>query len=83
MPFKPLSSGAELRLRQHSWPGNVRELRNVLERALMLSDSGLIRPADIVFDDQGPRAPIDIVAAADPGSLTPAWRDSLALGPAG
>ena len=81
MPFKPLSSGAELRLRQHHWPGNVRELRNVLERALMLSDSSLVRPDDIVFDGQGPRAPVDLVPAADPGSFTPAWPDSLDLGP--
>ncbi|MEW6351732.1 MAG: sigma 54-interacting transcriptional regulator [Thermodesulfobacteriota bacterium] len=27
-------------LRRHSWPGNVRELRNVLERTLILADSG-------------------------------------------
>ncbi len=29
-------------LNRYDWPGNVRELRNVLERALMLSDSGKI-----------------------------------------
>jgi DNA-binding NtrC family response regulator len=27
-------------LRSHSWPGNVRELRNVVERAILLSDTG-------------------------------------------
>ena len=26
------------------WPGNVRELENVIERALILCDDGLIRP---------------------------------------
>jgi len=26
----------------HSWPGNIRELRNVLERAAILSDDGVI-----------------------------------------
>lgn len=30
-------------LQGYDWPGNVRELRNVLERALMLSSSGVIR----------------------------------------
>jgi transcriptional regulator with PAS, ATPase and Fis domain len=29
-------------LRRHEWPGNVRELRNVLERALILSDGAIV-----------------------------------------
>ncbi|HEU6456395.1 MAG TPA: sigma-54-dependent Fis family transcriptional regulator [Roseateles sp.] len=32
------------RLKRHSWPGNIRELRNVLERARLFTDDGLIRP---------------------------------------
>ena len=31
-------------LRRYPWPGNVRELRNVVERALILCDSGRIEP---------------------------------------
>ena len=31
-------------LKRYSWPGNVRELENVIERALILCDDGLIRP---------------------------------------
>ncbi len=31
-------------LRTYTWPGNVRELENVIERALILCDSGLIEP---------------------------------------
>jgi DNA-binding NtrC family response regulator len=30
--------------RRHAWPGNVRELRNALERAVILSGQGTIRP---------------------------------------
>jgi DNA-binding NtrC family response regulator len=30
-------------LQRHDWPGNVRELRNVLERATIMADEGLIR----------------------------------------
>ncbi|HEY8145905.1 MAG TPA: sigma 54-interacting transcriptional regulator [Kofleriaceae bacterium] len=41
----PNAEGAELApdtvelMKKHDWPGNVRELRNVIERALLLSDS--------------------------------------------
>ena len=31
-----------VRLQNHSWPGNVRELRNVLERAAILANSGML-----------------------------------------
>lgn len=36
------SMQALLALKQHDWPGNVRELRNVLERAALLCDHGII-----------------------------------------
>jgi DNA-binding NtrC family response regulator len=34
-------------LLQHDWPGNVRELRNVIERATILCDNGLISSRDL------------------------------------
>ncbi len=34
-------------LTDYHWPGNVRELRNVLERALILSDKQRIKPGDL------------------------------------
>jgi len=33
---------ARQRLLEYRWPGNVRELRNILERAAILCDGGLI-----------------------------------------
>ena len=33
-------------LARYDWPGNVRELRNILERALILSDSGRLTGDD-------------------------------------
>jgi DNA-binding NtrC family response regulator len=39
-----LSSEALSALKRQSWPGNVRELRNVIERAVLLSDGREIRP---------------------------------------
>ncbi len=34
-------------LKRHQWPGNVRELRNVIERAVILTDHEVLTPADI------------------------------------
>ncbi len=31
-------------LRQHHFPGNVRELRNIVERAVLLADDGVVYP---------------------------------------
>jgi transcriptional regulator with GAF, ATPase, and Fis domain len=35
------------KLTQHTWPGNVRELRNVIERAVALSDGGDLDVGDL------------------------------------
>lgn len=45
------------RLRAYDWPGNIRELKNVLERAVLLSDSHELGPDDLRFDASGPAAP--------------------------
>jgi DNA-binding NtrC family response regulator len=47
-----LDGSAEDALRQYAWPGNVRELRNVLERALLLSDRSTLRASDFQFDNR-------------------------------
>ncbi len=43
--IKGLTDEAKQMLLHHDWPGNVRELRNAIERAMILEDSSLIRPA--------------------------------------
>ena len=40
-PFTLSSSAAEA-LRSHPWPGNGRQLKNVIERAVILAEGGLI-----------------------------------------
>ena len=45
-----LAPDAEQALQAYSWPGNIRELRNVLERAVLLSDRNMLRCRDLRFD---------------------------------
>ncbi len=40
LPMRDLTSEAEAMLQTMSWPGNIRQLRNVIERVLILGDSG-------------------------------------------
>lgn len=42
-----LSDEALEALQAYRWPGNVRELKNVLERATILTDSGVIEPGHL------------------------------------
>lgn len=42
-----LGKDAYAALAAHDWPGNVRQLRNVLERAVALSTTGVIAPNDL------------------------------------
>jgi two-component system response regulator AtoC len=41
---RELTSESEACLCQFKWPGNVRELRNVIERAVLMSEDRVIRP---------------------------------------
>jgi two-component system response regulator AtoC len=56
----------------YRWPGNVRELRNVIERAVLLSTGGVIRPHDLPLTAGGghvaagaPTAPGGAASLAD------------------
>jgi DNA-binding NtrC family response regulator len=45
-----LAADAERALEEYLWPGNIRELRNVLERAVLLSDRSQLRRGDLRFE---------------------------------
>ncbi len=46
MGFSPELTAEDMaKLYNYHWPGNIRELRNVLERAIILSDGGVIKGA--------------------------------------
>jgi DNA-binding NtrC family response regulator len=45
---------------RHNWPGNIRELENVVERAVLLSETGLIAVDDLqIGDHSSPAASSD------------------------
>ena len=39
-------------LMRYEWPGNVRELQNVIERAVVLSGSPMLEPADLMLNNE-------------------------------
>jgi len=49
-PDVTLDATGERSLAAYAWPGNVRELRNVLERALLLTDGRTLGAADLRFE---------------------------------
>jgi NtrC-family two-component system response regulator AlgB len=56
------------------WPGNLRQLRNAVERAVILSPSSVLEPADLGLDS----GPESTASPAGPGE--PAPRGPLVLG---
>jgi transcriptional regulator with GAF, ATPase, and Fis domain len=75
-----LSQDARRALLDYHWPGNVRELRNLLERAAILSDGGLIVKDHFVFRP-GPagaaRSATPLEAPAEIGDLKTVERDMI------
>ncbi len=67
-----ISDGAVRMLMGHDWPGNVRELENCLERATIMSETGLIDRDVIVFHttDRPQSAPMAPVSTAKPPIAT-------------
>lgn len=48
-------------LRGHLWPGNVRELRNLCERAVVVTEGGVIRSADLFGTSLPAAGQVDVV----------------------
>jgi len=71
-----ISPEAQRLLMAYRWPGNVRELKNVIERALILSNGEEILPAHLPREISG-RASGSATAEVDP------WEQWLSLRPTG
>ncbi|MBI3600311.1 MAG: sigma-54-dependent Fis family transcriptional regulator [Nitrospinae bacterium] len=54
---KGISDEAVDMLKNYNWPGNVRELQNVIERAVSLSDGGIISVKDLPDNIKGQGQP--------------------------
>ncbi|NWH03486.1 sigma 54-interacting transcriptional regulator [Desulfobacter latus] len=50
---KGLTDQARSVLQNHSFPGNIRELENVIHRAVLLAETDMITPSDLLMDDGG------------------------------
>lgn len=53
---KGLSPEAKRLMTLHPWPGNVRELRNVIERAMILTDQEILTPEQLPIEIRQGRA---------------------------
>lgn len=67
-----IQPAAMARLQAHNWPGNIRELRNVLERARLFADDGVVRPEHLPEWLHGRPHPLPPAAPATSASPPPA-----------
>ena len=65
--FTTISAGAEKFLKEKNWTGNVRELKNLIERAVLLSDG-----PELSAEDFG-------LGSADPGQTLPETANTMQL----
>ncbi|HTU35450.1 MAG TPA: sigma-54 dependent transcriptional regulator [Candidatus Acidoferrum sp.] len=74
-PAPKISSSALKLMIDFHWPGNIRELENVIQRAVTLSESAAIEPADIHLDVPTPKANAASNHFLPPGMTLDQWED--------
>jgi DNA-binding NtrC family response regulator len=67
---KGIASEARQFMTQYHWPGNVRELRNVVERAMILSEHDLIDQEQLPFELRNNERPEWVTPNPNPVELT-------------
>ena len=51
LKVRGFSANALRTMRGYQWPGNVRELENKIKRAVVMTESPIVEPADLGFED--------------------------------
>ncbi|HEX5423776.1 MAG TPA: sigma-54 dependent transcriptional regulator [Candidatus Acidoferrales bacterium] len=74
-PAPKISSQALELLVDFHWPGNIRELENIIQRAVTLSESTTIEPADIHLDVAAPKANAAGNHFLPPGMTLDQWEE--------
>lgn len=53
------------KLQEYAWPGNIRELQNTIEKAVILSDSNIIKPDDLYLKPASSISTQDTIATLE------------------
>jgi transcriptional regulator with PAS, ATPase and Fis domain len=48
-----LTEDAKEKLVNYNWPGNIRELKNIIERAIIFNEDGLVKSEDLIIGESG------------------------------
>jgi len=64
-PVARLEPAVESLLLRQPWPGNVRELKNLMERAVIVDEDGLIGAADVFPGCPSPDTPVTAVSVRE------------------
>jgi len=54
-PLVKISTRSRDKLLNYNWPGNVRELQHIIEKVVILSDSEILKPEDLIFSSTKPK----------------------------
>ena len=57
--IRGINREAKQKLLRYNWPGNVRELQHAIERAVIMSNNTMLRPADFILQPQNEQSALE------------------------